>query len=90
MTTKRDHIAEAVDATLEKRAAEGVAEEHLQRRRWAIWQAYHVDKMAGPAIARAMREVLLARGVTEDELRGIGVGYDSIRKIIEAPEPEGR
>jgi len=37
-----------------------------------------------------MREELLARGVTEDELRGIGVGYDSIRKIVEAPEPKRR
>jgi ribosome-binding protein aMBF1 (putative translation factor) len=82
-----DPLTEAVDATLAKMSADADSADALGRRRRAIWAMRHEQQMTVTAIGRALREALLARGLSEEQLAGAGLTVHTIRSIVEGPRP---
>jgi hypothetical protein len=79
-----DPLTTAVEATMAKLELPA----HLARRNLAIWRMWHEQRMTVAQITDAMRDELRARGVSPAGLRGAGVGYESIAKIVRGPRPE--
>lgn len=86
MTTEGD-LTEAVDATVKRLKADALVDAQVQRRKRAVYRLYHEHGMSAPAIARALTERLEARGYTDEQIKGMGVGLGSVRIAVENPLP---
>lgn len=80
----RQGVAEATDQLGRARTAETAA---LLIRDQATWDLNHKFGWPLERIANAQRDALLARGHTEQEISGSGVGYNNVAKICRRPRP---
>ncbi len=57
-------------------------------RRQNIWGLIHVHGWSRPSITRAILAALLDRGLTLEQINGLGVSHDSIERVAKGPRPE--
>ena len=86
MGDEDDPLSAVVEATLARVAAQMEAEDQLNRRRLALWRMHHEQKQSVGDIAIHVREALL-KHLTPAQLKDLGVGYESIAKIVKGPKP---
>jgi len=80
------HLDDAVTAILATIDARTTTHHHEQARRTAV-HAMHQDGLSPRRIRAALIAELQARGLTGDQLRGLGVSVGAIRVAIENPPP---
>jgi hypothetical protein len=76
----------AVQATITIRQ---VPAEQMRIRAQAVWELYHEHepKWTLMQIANALRDSLILAGWSDAEIKGSGVGFDSVRRICAGPKP---
>jgi len=91
--TRESDLTEAVDATLKRLKADAQVDAQVLRRKRAVWRLSHEHGMTAKAIVAALSERLEARGYTQEQIKGMGVGLGSVRLASEPgtaqpPPPE--
>ena len=72
----------AVQAVLNKLAADSAADQALAQRDAAYLELYREHGWSQPKIEREMRKALIDAGLSEEQTRGVGVGHDTIRNVV--------
>jgi hypothetical protein len=84
-----DNLAVAVEATIARLEALGQAETQLDRRRQALRAMHYEQGIPRTEVFRLLHNALRDRGLTDEQMRAAGVGFDSIVKVLrrEGPRP---
>ena len=72
----------AVQAVLDKLAADNAAETALATRDAAYLELYRTHGWSQPKIEREMRRALIDAGLSEEQTRGVGVSHDTIKNVV--------
>lgn len=83
-----DHLTTAVDATIARAEHADHVDRHYRARWRAIYQLHHEDGLNSKQIADALREQLLARGWSDEQIAGAGVSQHSIKLAIRSLPPD--
>lgn len=81
-------LASVVAATMARIRAQQDAADHLSRRRRAIWRMHHELGLSAAEISGLVRDALRDGGLSAQDLMDLGVGYESVVKIIKGSRPE--
>jgi hypothetical protein len=76
-----------VAATVQRHEAEDLIRQLIANRAEWIWTLVHVEQQKQADVARMVEDQLRDLGWTSADIKGSGVGLNSIRKIVARPKP---
>lgn len=88
MAAGDDDLALAIEATLRRARAEGDAEHHRLERWRAFYRLNHEAGMSVPDIVRQVRAELQRRGISDEQILGMGVSEASVKQAVRHPPPQ--
>ena len=79
------NLAEVVAACRDKLTAQEGVDAAIRRRERATWRLVREDGLPMRTAHRLVLERLAAEGFTDEQIRGLGVSFQSMRDAVERP-----